>query len=351
MILARKRPLAAALGALLLALLPASPARAYETDQLTARQVTPFDASVELDAYVNAALERARARAERRLQRGASPERVGRILRRQIIREFPFDYLFFGAPIEEWMAEDLARVGYAVETDGPGSRWERHIYDRYPRMFRMNPFEDLPTPALVFALATAIAGTPIAPTYVSADGVRYGADKWSHFFRLGYRYWTRSDGGRDEAKAIRLGTRSERHGIGYWTSGAFSYADLAANYDGYRFFRAVLADPGAPEQDPYFAVEGDRLVWRRPFRSADYVSEDWDEYLNPCFYRPHLQRIIELHLEEERARVCAEYEAWREQSGAPRAPLREPEGYADPARSPPAPDPFRLAERCAEGAL
>lgn len=325
----------------LLGLGRASTSAAYETDQLSGRLMVPTDASLPVDVYVNEALERARAAAQRRIRPDWSDERVARLLRKKVYRQFPFSLHAYGAPIEGWMTHDLAKLGYAVEHRGPGTGWQDHIYDRYPKMFCMNPFEDFPTPALVFALAQLTAKTEIAPTFLGGD-VRYGSDKWSHFFRLGYRYYLHSADGADPAAALRYGTKTERKGIGFVTSGAFSYADLAANHSGYLFFEQLIGS-----EQSTFEYENGELRLVRPFRSRDWVDESWDEYLNPSVYREHLQTAIELHLEERRDQVCAEYAQWREVNGQPRAPLPPHEQYVDMSMAMPQGDPFQLDTRCA----
>ena len=319
-----------------------APASAYETDQLSGRHLLPPDSSEQVDAYVNARLERARVRAERKLRDGeATVERAGEQLRQAVIREFPFNYLAFGAPIEKWMTEELSQEGYAVETEGPGQGWGINIYDQYRGMIAGGA-GDFPTPAFIFHFAIGIAGTAIAPTF-NSGGVRYGADKWSHFFRLGYRYYQRSSGGTDDDAAIRYGTTTEMGGIGYQTSGALSFADLAANYDGYRFYRDLIGTANA-----YFALEGRTLRQLRPFRAVEYVRHDWDEYLNPCIYRPSLLQAIRRHLDRDRERVCAEYALWADEAVLLQTSLHPLSEYTDLSIAPERVDPFRIAELCAE---
>lgn len=329
-------------GGLLLALLLAQGpgvAHGFETDQLSGRQYEVPDSSAAVNAYVDGVLEIARARTELRMRPDWSDQKLARVLHKQIYRVFPFSFLVFGAPIEGWMTGELAERGFAVETRGPGSGWSYNLYDRYPAMFRMNWFVDLPTPALVFCLARTFVGTAIAPTFVT-NHVRYGADKWSHFFRLGYRYYRRSEEGSDPLRAIHYGTKTEQGGVGFQTSGALSFADLAANYDGYLFFAELIGGP-----HPYFVREGDRLVQVRPFRAEEWVNHDWDELLNPNVYRKHLQAAIDLHLEQNHEEVCAAWAQWREEAAS--VELRPPGAYTDLSIARPQVDPFRLAERCA----
>lgn len=337
----RHRPASTLRGCGLLLTLLVGGARAAETDQLSGRRYEAPDVSVPLDAYVNARLEEARARAERRMRPGWTDQQVADELRRQLYREFRYDVRHFGAPIETWMTHELAPLGYGLETLGPGTGWHDNIYDRYRAAFRMPWRDDFPMASIVFFGSDLFMDTLVAPTFITND-VRYGSDKWSHFFRLGYRYYTRSEHGANPAAALAYGMETEKGGVGYRTSGAVSFADLAANYSGYRFNAELMAG-----ERPYFIRQGERLVQVRPFRSADWVEESWDEYLNPNLYRPHTLAVIRLHLEENRARVCEDYRVWRDTRGGPRAPLRPLQDYVDLENAPERVDPWELDALCA----
>ncbi len=316
-------------------------ARAAETDQLSGRRYSAPDSSAQVDAYVGARLEEARARTERRMRPGWDDARLERALMRQVYREFPFDLLHFGAPIEAWMSHGLAFEGYAVETRGPGTGWRYNIYDDYRAAFRMPWREDFPMASIVFFGADLLLDTLVAPTFMTGE-LRYGSDKWSHFFRLGYRYTLHDAGGADPHGALAYGLDTELGGVGYRTSGAVSFADLASNYSGYLFFRALLSGPR-----PYFVREGERLIQIRPFLAREWVEPAWDEYYNPNLYRPHTEAVIQLHLKQDREAVCQDYAAWRDTLGRPPEDMRPPEDYVDLTRIAMPPDPFRLDELCA----
>ena len=338
-----------------------SVSQAYETDQLRGRHLVVPDVTLQVDSYVNHALERARLRAREKFEEtdeSISLSEAEQIVRDEVIEEFPWLKLYFGTPMEKWMTEVLAPKGYAIEPGGPGTGMSVNIYDRASRMYRMNPLRDLPTPAMVLSFANAVSGTSLAPTFMS-NGVRYGADKWSHFFRLGYRYYMRSKGGTDTAAALAYGTGTEQGGVGYMSSGALSYADLAANYDGYRFFRDLFdSQLGNFSLDliektqrigrsrKFRMIQTWDLQWIAPFRSIDYVSHDWDEYLNPNVYRPHFLRAIRLHLQEERETVCREYSEWREEAKYQKYTLRDKREYVDLSQSRPQVEPFGLEDLC-----
>ncbi len=340
----------------------------YETDQLRGRDKVVPDVQEQVDQYVNEAFERARGRAQSKLvailkdskiERPVSKSQAEELLRDEIIEEFPFLKLYFGTPLEKWMTEELAPRGFAIEPGGLGTGLQVNIYDRASATYFMNPFVDLPTPAMVLSFANAVAGTSLAPTFMT-NGVRYGADKWSHFFRLGYRYWKRSKEGQFPERGIRYGTGTEKGGVGYRTSGALSFADLAANYDGYQMFRDLFhEEKGYFDVDPFrfWVRKGGRKKmevrygwayrWTRAFLSREHVSDDWDEVLNPNVYRPHFHRAIRMHLQENRAAVCSEYRVWRDEAMVRSQNLRPLGEYADLSQVPEViENPFGLAELC-----
>jgi hypothetical protein len=141
---------------------------------------------------------------------------------------------------------------------------------------------------------------------VNLGGHRVGLDKVGHFFAQGWQYFELStaDGGTLE-QALALGGQQEQGRYGYLTTGVFSYADLAANFNGWRFWNRVLLRDRDPLggffenllQRPYLSCEvrvfesirQRTLVhaWRYHgnFNIADYVDGAWDEGNNCNDYR------------------------------------------------------------------
>ncbi|MFC6672641.1 hypothetical protein [Marinobacterium aestuariivivens] len=63
-----------------------------------------------------------------------------------------------------------------------------------------------------------------------------GLDKLGHFFAQGWQYFELTAlGGGTLEQALALGREQEQGRYGYLTTGIFSYADLAANFNGWRF--------------------------------------------------------------------------------------------------------------------
>lgn len=151
---------------------------------------------------------------------------------------------------------------------------------------------------------------------VKAYGVYFGADKLVHFHHLGAGYYQRyrslrQAGWSPEAAYGKViehyaehGFYSEQGFFGTLMTGVYSNADLAVNHLGFKFFMN-LTEPvvlKAEEQEPLFVRTG--VFWRlhrrvRPrsgwFRA--YLSDHWNEALNPNHYdasmRPGIRRQLQ----------------------------------------------------------
>ena len=135
----------------------------------------------------------------------------------------------------------------------------------------------------------------------ACDTAMERTDKIDHFLATGHSYWRWSHDGADPQRALRRGERTERTVLGRWTSGAFSYADLAANWDGYRFYDSLLV-PGSPfQRSPEgCAVRVGTWDW------AEWVATDWDELVNPSVYGRRIQRRIAEEVADDRDALCAQ---------------------------------------------
>ncbi len=143
-----------------------------------------------------------------------------------------------------------------------------------------------------------IAGTA---STVRLGEVLVGTDKIDHFLATGQSYLRWSRDGLDPERAARRGARTERLQFGRLTSKAFSYADLAANWDGYRFYEGLLGPDSAIQRD------GPCALRTRAFDWADWVAPDWDELANPSVYGPRVRRAIEEAVQDEQDAICAAY--------------------------------------------
>jgi hypothetical protein len=137
---------------------------------------------------------------------------------------------------------------------------------------------------------------------VNLDGHLVGLDKIGHFFAEGWTYFalTREQGA-TLAQAMQWGSRQESGKFGYATTGIHSFADLTANFNGWRFWNEILGGDKDPLRHGLFARFLDRSyvtcelqvlaslrhwklirAWRlrRSFDLVDYVDGAWDESNN-----------------------------------------------------------------------
>ncbi len=130
---------------------------------------------------------------------------------------------------------------------------------------------------------------PVAQT-IRINNVFTGTDKIDHFFSSGrkyfrvYRRYLKKGLSSNEAemKAIEYGNGElqEKGILGYWSSAAFSYADLESNYQGMRM-GIDLCDAKQP------VLEHDTATtWRvaRPINIRHYVNPLWDEAFNNSYF-------------------------------------------------------------------
>lgn len=160
---------------------------------------------------------------------------------------------------------------------------------------------------------------------VKAFGVYFGTDKIVHFHHLGEAYYRMYRGlrdtglGREEAYQAVVqhyqsdGILSEENIFGTFSTGIFSNADLAVNHVGFRFFEN-LTEPvvlKGERREPLVVRSG--VFWRlnrhvRPRSGwlAAFVSDHWNEALNPNLYTPSMRPGIRKVL-EERAGTIVEF--------------------------------------------
>jgi hypothetical protein len=194
----------------------------------------------------------------------------------------------------------------------------------------------------------SFAENPIIATWAPASTIRLGdvllgVDKIDHFWVQGHLYYEKAHQGERDEQAVRYGTRTERMKWGMMTTGVFSYADLAANYDGYRFYRDLLQPGSILQRD-----EDGCVVQVEGFDWGSVVDWRYDEVYNPPVYRQSIQREVEQFLTLNREEICA---GLAEQGDWPTATnLSESPEYVY-RTAPPRVDPFQLESRCSDGLL
>ncbi|UCB54210.1 MAG: hypothetical protein JSW45_09660 [Thiotrichales bacterium] len=98
---------------------------------------------------------------------------------------------------------------------------------------------------------------------VNVNGHLVGLDKIGHFFAEGWDYFeiTHFDG-QEVERALEWGRLQESGKFGYSTTGIYSFADLAANFNGWRFWNRVLKK----QDDPLKSVVANYFL--RPYVSC-----------------------------------------------------------------------------------
>jgi hypothetical protein len=164
---------------------------------------------------------------------------------------------------------------------------------------------------------------------IKVYGVFLGTDKMGHFHDLGHFYYkdylAARNKGLDEQAAVKhvlsiwaYGPVSEIGLIGGMATGVRSNADLAVNYVGFKFFRNLLEPQvlNGVERPPLLLRDGDHYRLNDHVRHGTdffqwYISEHWNEALNPCDYewgmrdpiakrlRKNADSILKLYADDE----------------------------------------------------
>lgn len=303
-------------------------ALAYETDPVTGRDVPVPDVTTEANVLVDQGLDRAVSTTNARLHCKASVTRTRRVLARRIHAELGATRLLWSRG--PWRMWGHGRYSARLETEVQG------LYAAEDGLFA--DVSLWASPPLHLAGASPMA---------RVAGAWVGTDKLHHFFDVGHGYWRRAGGGRDAPRAIRWGTATEAQLWGWWTSRVFSYADLRANQDGYRFYAGLL-EPGS-----VLRVGDDGCVARAgDWDWAAWVDAEYDEYFNPAAYAPRLEGELREAMVDRRDELCAAWRRW----GHPGDAARIADALAaTPAYvlggSPPRHDAFPLAALCEAAVL
>lgn len=179
----------------------------------------------------------------------------------------------------------------------------------------------------------AVIGRPItmfdlAPT-VNLYGHYVGTDKVGHFFQQGYEYYkvyrkAREEGGDQDGAiqaAVKKGIAQESGIYGIFIIDTYSNADLASNLAGMMWYRNLtrpvkLGDRTVPPMLIYRngrwalnAETGDR-------RLGPFVTDHWDEAINPSYYVGMLRHIVESNLKEMGSKWVSFHRTTREKEVA-----------------------------------
>lgn len=172
---------------------------------------------------------------------------------------------------------------------------------------------------------------------IKAHGVYFGTDKLAHFHHMGRYYYdayrARLREGKTPAEAqqavVRLYAESsmiaENAFVGFLASGVYSNADLASNFMGFKFL-LNLTEPVQLKgvvREPLLARCG--VFWRvndhvRPRSSwfSVFISDHWNEALNPNLYDQTIRWSVRSLLERRADRIVSFY---TERDGRPDDPV------------------------------
>ncbi len=160
---------------------------------------------------------------------------------------------------------------------------------------------------------------------IKVYGTYGGTDKIGHFVDMGYNYYMvyvrlRNKQGLSERKAMDgavhafdTGLLSENSVLGYATAGAYSNGDMAANYIGCLFYRNLgepvrikgkLRPPIVVRSGDYWKLND--YVKGEPDFFSRFVSEHYDEALNPSHYEKGMQKAMRRAIAER----CASLADW-----------------------------------------
>jgi hypothetical protein len=300
-----------------------APAGAYETDPLSDRRDPPGDGTDLANAYANELL----AAALDRVNDDASCEGDDRTLRIAAARE-----------IARIMTEKTTVPSRGRQPSmwfGAYAAWlESGPLDRRDYRDRTDLYSDV-----------RLTNSPILRVFGPAStiqlaGVLLGTDKIDHFWVQGYDYFRVSHEGSDPLRAVRWGTRTE---LGIWgeaTTGVFSYADLAANYDGYRFYTGLLREGSAVQRD-----EEGCLVLERPFDWSEWIDWHYDEALNPSVYTDGIAADVQRWTTSTGIDICNDLETWQAEWARIGTTEHVHEGYAG-SRAPSRAEYVDLSDLC-----
>lgn len=250
---------------------------ASEIDSLTDRCNELPDLTSHLNIIVTDGLDHVAQRANRRAKR------------RYMQRNWPFrmkegkDYC---------NPDDLYRFIRKLYARVLVGQLESYIDDMPDTVVRKTPFEQSIYRDLEFRETPTLAGTKRLGGVIRIGNYIIGADKFGHFFAEGWTCFQYAVLFRNKSidSALDYSRFSESLYYGASTTGVYSNADIAVNFNGLRFYSAITGygvDPLGPEKrpKPYLACVQKKWKLIRHFDWMEYIDATWDEGLNPNYYR------------------------------------------------------------------
>ena len=153
---------------------------------------------------------------------------------------------------------------------------------------------------------------------VNINGCLIGLDKMGHFFAEGWQYFELTHYENQSIdQALEWGKQQEAGKFGYSTTGIFSFSDLVANFNGWRFWNKVLLKEDDPLKGlianffnrPYITCETQIIAsiknrkivkaweYNSRFDLSDYIDGTWDEGNNCNSYQdPMIEEKVTLRI-------------------------------------------------------
>ncbi len=135
---------------------------------------------------------------------------------------------------------------------------------------------------------------------VKLYGSEFGIDKIAHIFQQGYTYYRmvedrkKKDLSSEEAlrKAVNWGRMTEKTYYGFWVSGVYSNADLAANFAGLKFYQNLTREIKIDDAvlPPMLVLSGgvwkfnENLNLQHESLLKPFISDHLSEAFNPSIY-------------------------------------------------------------------
>ncbi len=147
---------------------------------------------------------------------------------------------------------------------------------------------------------------------ITANNQKIGTDKLGHFLSEGYQFYRKAHTHATETEKIdsvqKQNFFSEQGENGLATTNIKSYADMAANYDGTRFWNKLcgsVTKNSTPDQKNYFArnkclpnsyLKCENGSWildpEVKFTLKNYVTPAWDETINCSVYHKDIDTLV-----------------------------------------------------------
>ena len=235
-----------------------SKATAYEVDNFTNRYDSLTDSKNYLNQFMNSKLQS--------VLDSINLQKSKTCIKKDII-----------AAVKQELASDSNSSRLKSELEkyaGASSNIQRHTIDVNKSIYSKRSFSEK-----IKGFMLTSAG--IDPS-INLNGQYVGIDKLGHFLYEGYWYYDvyKNDPTRSGLKQIlNNGLNSEKEFFGQQTTGVKSYADMAANYEGFLFWNNIYGG-----SDPYFSCTNGKWLKIRDFSWSDYVSASWDEGINCSEY-------------------------------------------------------------------